>query len=331
MYRGREHSASKAALFKMIYILTLVIGLALGSSLVWVYARRYWIKRLYNAQQAISAQYSNDIQQEARKTQTAIERRFELEEKIRLLQDEHEDLTTHVATLSNHLEAAQQALKTAEQTYEERLALEKKKASQSSREMQERYEGDLIEKQCECTSLKMELDKCEQNKETNLGIFFKEHEALEQTNRILAADKQRLESELLTLQAELIEQKQLYNHDRCLAAQKLEIDFGHIIDELFPNVDLLRDSLDEINRNKNDFSTLLFRIRALSSGDVSHSRKVRATHNVWSECRAPNMGMMRIYYRKTKEDLDRYELLVSRKKNSKSQKQDIDWLKTQPN
>ncbi len=190
----------------MIYILTLVIGLALGSTLCWVYARRYWTKRLYNAQKAVSAQYSNDIQQEARKTQAAIERRSELEQKIRLFEHEHEALTTRATTLSNHLEAAQRALKTAEQTYEERLALEKKKASQSSIKMQERYQGDLIEKQCECTSLRMELDKCEQKKETNLDIFFKEHEALEQTNRILAADKQRLEYELLTISNSSTEQ-----------------------------------------------------------------------------------------------------------------------------
>lgn len=314
----------------MAHIIAAVVSFLLGAGLVWLYARRYWMKRLYNAQQALSAQYSNDIQLEAQKTLAAIEKQSEIEERVNCLLNENERLTTDEAVLSSHLAIAQQELSTTKHTYEDRLALEKQQAKQSLDQLREQHESELIEKNCEFTSIKTERDECEQRREANLNIFFKENEALERTNQGLIADKQRLEAEIAVLQAALAEQKQIYEQDRDLASQKLDIDCGHIIRELFPNIDLLRDSSDEINRNRSDFSTLLFRIKALSTGDVSHSRKVRATHNVWSECRAPNMGMMRIYYRKAK-DADRYEILISRKKDSKSQRQDIDWLKAQHN
>ncbi|MBE9059928.1 hypothetical protein [cf. Phormidesmis sp. LEGE 11477] len=314
----------------MVYIITLVIGLSIGGGLAWVCSRRYWTNRLRKIEQVLFTQYSNDVQRETQKTLEAVEKQRELRDREYSLLSQNDGLVAREAVLLGDLELAKQRLKILKKTYEARLSTEQQEAKQAYHELQERYEGELIEKQCECTNLRIERDDCKRRREANTSIFFKEHEALEQRNQSLIADQQQLTAELASLRKVLSEKQIAYERDRELAAQKLDIDFGKIVADLFPDVELLRDSKDQINRNKSDFSALLFQIQALNNGDVSHSKKIRATHGVWSECRTNSMGMMRIYYRKAK-DSGRYEVLVSRKHSDKSQKHDIKWLKAQPN
>lgn len=102
-----------------------------------------------------------------------------------------------------------------------------------------------------------------------------------------------------------------------------------LIDTLFPEITLLRDSLSVLTEQPENLVALIKALKDILDGQAYSAKKVRATDNKWTECRVPHVNLMRLYYQKCKKKSG-YQVLISPKKNQKSQDQDYEWLKGQP-
>ncbi|MBV5257724.1 hypothetical protein FLX56_04715 [Synechococcus moorigangaii CMS01] len=102
-----------------------------------------------------------------------------------------------------------------------------------------------------------------------------------------------------------------------------------LLQTLFPDIMLLRDSLDILATQPENLAALIKALKDILEGQAYGAKKVRATDNKWTECRVPHVNLMRLYYQKCKKKTG-YQVLISPKKNQKSQDQDYEWLKSQP-
>ncbi|MEL6940333.1 MAG: hypothetical protein AAFO84_14185 [Cyanobacteria bacterium J06598_1] len=298
----------------------------IGACLGRLSASRHWKKRLKATRQDLFAQYVGDIDAANRQRDAAERIQAQLEKKENSWRQQTKGATKREQALVRQLSAAEDRLRQQTSDHAQRLSAEQQKAHQ----LQADLNAQRSQQQQRYSNLETEYHDYKRDARAEVDASLKESIIVEQKNRRLTSANQQLQAKNKTLTA-AAESRQ-HNWEEQIRAAHLDpaIDFGEIIAKLFPNIELLRDSIDEINRNKETAATLLFRIQALSRGDVSYSRKVHATSNYWSECRAPNMGMMRIYYRKSKREADKYEILISRKQNRKTQDKDIAWLKKQP-
>lgn len=113
--------------------------------------------------------------------------------------------------------------------------------------------------------------------------------------------------------------------------------FAQAIAKLLPNITFLRDSMEVmLQEPPHRLNALLGSLRALSDGSLIQNHqsngikvvKVHATANKWSEFHVPNASMMRVYFHKSKAG-ERYQVLVTEKKNDKTQGKNHAWLKSQ--
>lgn len=156
---------------------------------------------------------------------------------------------------------------------------------------------------------------------------------------ILKKDIHELLLELEEKQAEIIKLKQEYNLslqenlDKNNVVSESSIDkeqIEELITTLFPDLILLRDSIDIIATQPENLVKLLKSLKDITDGQPYSPIKVRATDKKWSECRVPHVSMMRIYFQKCKKSSG-YQILISPKKNQKTQDKDYEWLKSQTN
>lgn len=101
-----------------------------------------------------------------------------------------------------------------------------------------------------------------------------------------------------------------------------------LVNALLPEITLLRDSLQILAEQPENLATLIKALKDILDGQTHGAKKVRATDNKWTECRVPHINLMRLYYQKCKKKSG-YQVLISPKKNQKSQDQDYEWLKSQ--
>lgn len=99
-----------------------------------------------------------------------------------------------------------------------------------------------------------------------------------------------------------------------------------LIAVLLPEITLLRDSMEILAANPENLVSLIKGLKDILEGQAYSAKKVRATDNKWTECRVPHVNLMRFYYQKSKKS--GYQVLISPKKNQKSQDQDYEWLKS---
>ncbi len=101
-----------------------------------------------------------------------------------------------------------------------------------------------------------------------------------------------------------------------------------LVSTLLPEITLLRDSLNVLVDQPENLAALIKALKDILEGQAYAAKKVRATDNKWTECRVPHINLMRLYYQKCKK-APGYQVLISPKKNQKSQDQDYEWLKNQ--
>ncbi|QCS48812.1 hypothetical protein FEK30_04825 [Picosynechococcus sp. PCC 11901] len=101
-----------------------------------------------------------------------------------------------------------------------------------------------------------------------------------------------------------------------------------LVGTLLPEITLLRDSLNVLVDQPENLAALIKALKDILEGQAYAAKKVRATDNKWTECRVPHINLMRLYYQKCKKTSG-YQILISPKKNQKSQDQDYEWLKNQ--
>lgn len=105
------------------------------------------------------------------------------------------------------------------------------------------------------------------------------------------------------------------------------VQLGELLTCIFPDIVLLRDSLDVLASQPENLIKLIKAIKDIYDGHPYSPTKVRATDKKWTECRVPHINLMRIYFQKCKRESG-YQILISPKKNQKSQDQDYEWLKS---
>lgn len=303
----------------MNLILVFIFGLLVGSSATYFYAKSYWIKRLKVTKQRLFVQYDSDIRAEQ-------QHRQQLENREGQWLRQHEESANRESALAEQLEAKARSFRQRQVEYEKRLAAEK----QVSLRLQDDYEARLGTARGDRAKLQSEYDGYKLEAKANVDESLQESLTIEQRNRALDATNKQLENEKKVLESALCQEREQHQKSLEQAYQEPNVDFGKIISELFPNVKLMRDSLCEINKNKRNIGTILCRLQALNNRDFSYSKKLHATSNDWSECRAPHMKLLRIYYRKEKRESGGCEVLISYKKDSKTQDKDVFWLKLQP-
>lgn len=194
------------------------------------------------------------------------------------------------------------------------LEKEKEKAKARQRELRENS-SDIDEI----------LDTFEAEQQALLDKKNQEIAVLSEENKTLAINLEQLKSELFTVkqqhkQQSIIEQTHAFAPD--FSAEKIT----ELLEALFPGIVLLRDSITELTNHPENLVKLVKAIKDIYEGHPYAPTKVRATDKKWTECRVPHINLMRIYFQKCKKESG-YQILISPKKNQKSQDQDYEWLK----
>lgn len=252
----------------------------------------------------------------------------------------------------------QQGSKTAELLTQENLELTQQleleqnciqTLNQELNDQKEQFQAQQQQLQTEqrrCQQLTQERDKAWKEAEQILDLDQAEAQqrqaklqALEAEREALTGQIQQLEQELahtkgrLAAQTHSLEEAQVRLQTGTIGAER----FSQAIAKLLPNITFLRDSMEVmILEPPHRLNALLGSLRALSDGSLTQNHqsngikvmKVHATDNKWSEFHVPNASMMRVYFHKSKLG-NRYQVLVTEKKDPKTQGKNHAWLKSQ--
>lgn len=297
---------------------TLISGLC-----TYVYTRARWQKKLKATRQALYDQHRLALEEMSDRTRLleACERKS-LAQKSQLAEEKNRLIGENSQLVEEKRRLTEEAVELNKQLASRRHDL---------RQAQSDYETHLLEMESDRAVLLQANEGIKADWKENVDLVLKQNVAIEASSGALkdkvtqlTLDKEQLQ---LTLKA------QATQHEDALktAYREPNIDIGSLIKELFPSLEMMRDSVDEISRNKRDIIAILHRLQALENKTFDHSKKVRSTGGEWSECKAPYMKMIRLYYRKeSASPSHKCEVLISRKKNDKSQARDLAWLRQQP-
>ncbi|MEM9906315.1 MAG: hypothetical protein AAF921_14955 [Cyanobacteria bacterium P01_D01_bin.44] len=168
--------------------------------------------------------------------------------------------------------------------------------------------------------------------ENRINDLVNENQQLKTQKDYLACEKEKIKTVLQQLESQCESQSKSIDQLSC-QLEKIRADFLNkfalSITVLLPNLIFLRSSIELIDSDSDNFPSLLSQLKAISDGDFSGSQKVKATNNEWRECRVKSIRMMRIYFRQCNSESFRYQILISIKKDNKTQHRDFEWLKRQ--
>lgn len=255
--------------------------------------------------------------------------------------NQSEQLLQEKLELSQQLEQRQSRIQTLRQELTEQQQQLQIQQQQLADQQQQ-----LEAEQARCKLLTQERDKAW--KEAEQILDSDQAEAQEQQAKLKALEQERhdltgqitqLEQELantkgrLAAQAHSLEEAQARLQTGTIGQER----FSQAIAKLLPNITFLRDSMEfMLQEPPHRLNALLGSLRALSDGSLIQNHhqngikviKVHATDNKWSEFHVPNANMMRVYFHKSKAG-DRYQVLVTEKKDPKTQGKNHAWLKSQ--
>ena len=262
--------------------------------------------------------------------QLELSQQLEQQQQIRineLRQQLSEQQTQHQAQQRKFV-AQQQQLQTVE-TRCEQLAQAKTQAKAETEELLKVSDEEIKDLEGQLTVLQNELESLEQERDRLTETALQ----LEQDQASL---QDRLEAEILVR-----EEAQARLQTGMIGAEQ----FAEAIARLLPNLIFLRDSMEVmLQESPVRQNALLSSLRALSDGSLTQNHhnngikvmKVHATDNKWSEFHVPNASMMRVYFYKLKgndsgesSQSGRYQVLVTEKKDPKTQGKNHAWLKSQ--
>ncbi|OKH17983.1 hypothetical protein [[Limnothrix rosea] IAM M-220] len=170
------------------------------------------------------------------------------------------------------------------------------------------------------------LESLEKHQQSLIDSKDVEIQALQAQNKILAINLEQLKVELFTLKQNRI--AKTAQNDETGDSSSWTIDqITELLQTLFPDITLLRDSVAVLASQPENLVKLIKAIKDIYDGHPYSPTKVRATDKKWTECRVPHINLMRIYFQKCKK-ASGYQILISPKKNQKSQDQDYEWLKS---
>ena len=278
-------------------IVTFILGSISGCIVTYLLARVYWSKKLQALKQVLLDQYDSDL---------AIAQQHN-----RILEDREKQWLEEKVAVERQLEIAKR----------DRLAI------------QADYDTHRQRAQIQLQAAKARIIDVS---EKGINLAVEQTKDIEAENQSL---QQRIEQLERSLNDTVIQNQQLQETlERKDAQQKLDIEaardssdlsFALVATSLFQNIVIKRGSAAEIDNNKDCASAILRTLRAIDDKRFRPSKKVGATDKSWFESTAPGLKMMRIYFRKNKPVQGKCEVLISHKKDSKTQEKDINWMKKQ--
>ncbi|MGB2926045.1 MAG: hypothetical protein WBB82_12145 [Limnothrix sp.] len=169
------------------------------------------------------------------------------------------------------------------------------------------------------------LESLEQSQQEVISLKEKEISALKAQNTEFAINLEQQKVELFTLKQQFASNVATLDaaNENSWSQEQIE----ELLTALFPDVTLLRDSVAVLVYQPENLVKLIKAIKDICEGNAYSPTKVRATDKKWTECRVPHINLMRIYFQKCKK-VAGYQVLISPKKNQKSQDQDYEWLKS---
>ncbi len=169
------------------------------------------------------------------------------------------------------------------------------------------------------------LESLEKHQQSVLETKDIEIQALQEQNKTLAINLEQLKVEVFTLKQNRV--TKISQNDDASSSDWTPDQIAELLQTLFPDITLLRDSLAVLASQPENLVKLIKAIKDIHDGQPYSPTKVRATDKKWTECRVPHINLMRIYFQKCKKESG-YQILISPKKNQKSQDQDYEWLKS---
>ena len=304
----------------MYAFITLVLGIVIGS----VVSRRLVTQRWAGRLESSKAEFAYDLQQLT----------YELGIQTDDLGAKNDELgfqTDQIQQLQDQmLESEQECdrLKAAQQ-------LAQAEASSALRQAKQAYENALEEKEREYNSrLNDERTKflrlqIEHNKHReNITASLQATQEVEKQNGQLSYKNTYLEERLKTLEETLDQQKKQHESVLQAAYEEPDLDLAKVVEKVFPTVELLYHSIDELKKHKQDFGSILSEIQTIvTHGHHTRANKLRGTRADWWECRIGQQG--RIYYLKINSETTPYKVVIAWKANRQTQNKVIDWLKKQ--
>lgn len=344
----------------------LFVGIVLLYIISMVWVTRSWKLKLAKLKRTLTQTYEQElvleqeqsqalkqqVEQQAVELNTALHQSQSesqvLARNIELKNAEIERLTQACQTLSSREREAQKAIAklttnlTEKDAQTQALSQELDEAQVQRQALQEK----LVKKIAECQGLTQDLE-----------MSLDEIEDREQTIQATKANNQDLSRQIAHLQQEVIYLKFAESDHgaagvlrasdnkssadqpglaqtlfQYLATSPSKSSLQRRLSQELSNLDLARNSIDEIMAVSHDgekFTSLMNTLQTLNDGNVGElkgHKKVNATKRRWSECRVPHVDLLRIYFQKVGQER-RYQVLVASKADSKTQAQDVAWLK----
>lgn len=291
-------------------VITFIVGVLLGGVLLHFLQRSHWQKRIKSVRQELFDQHADDLERVQNQLRGNIRTQRGLFD------------TREREWLSEKDEQAAKVSKLAQQLAQQQ---------QENHRLQADYEAQLVAERGNYDKLSFALEREKKQARENVDVALKQTVDIEAKNVLLQENIKQLEFGKAHLQKTHQQEKEQLERTLKSMHKSSGIDVEAVIEALFPSLILLRDSIDECDRNQKDIATILRQLQALENRDFKYSKKVHSTSGEWSEVRAPHMNMMRIYYRKENTSPShKCEVLISRKKDTKTQDRDLAWLRKQP-
>ena len=278
-------------------IFTFICGIVSGCIVAGLIARIYWAKKLQVLKQSLLDQYDSDL---------AVAQQHN-----RLLENREKQWLQEKADIEQQLEAEKRdraSLQTNYKAYQQIAQAQIQDAKAKIVDVREKGINFAVEQTKDIEAEKRSLlQRIEQLERSLNDTLIQNQELQAQIER----ENTRLETELKS------------------AYSSTGVTFASIATSLFQNLVIQRGSAVEIDKNRDCASAILRTLRAIDDKKFRLSKKVGATNKAWFESTAPGLKMMRIYFRKNKPIPGKCEVLISHKKDSKTQEKDIDWMKRQ--
>ena len=287
-------------------IVIFILGIISGGFVVYFFVRAYWAKRLLIAKQTLLSQYDSDLDR--------------AKQRYRTLETVSQRWLVEKAGIEQQLEAERRDRTLLQTQYEAQLEKEKR---------------DRVALQADYGAYRREAEArvVEQaEKGVNLAIeqsreIETEKQALQKKVEQLAQSLNDSTTQIQQLQEKLKQEKIRLEAELKSAYENSGLTFASITSALFKNIVMQRNSALEIDKNKGCANAILLTLRAIDDQEFRPSKRVHATNKVWCESTAPGLKMMRIYFRINKPVKGKCEVLISHKKDPKTQSKDIDWMK----
>ncbi|MEO1393966.1 MAG: hypothetical protein AAFV90_13740 [Cyanobacteria bacterium J06634_5] len=314
-------------------VLSFLVGALSSGLLVHFYERSHWKKRtkqqVRTARQALVDQHTHDISS-LRESLTSAQ-----QDKQRRQADYEAQLNSQLdnqrETYETQLRNQNSRLKTQEDTFRRQLSALNQQLTQQTQQqhsLNQEHTQQLKAEHGNYAQLQTEYKALQNKDRDQANSLIEQQLELETRNQALTAEIQRLILEQSQLRKEHSKEMSALIANKKDADSQSDIDFELLTHELFPSLQLLRDSVDEIKRNKKESGEILCRLLALENKNFNYSKKVHSTGGYWSECKPPHLNMIRLYYYKSSASPSgKCEVLISRKKDRKTQEKDLAWLR----